>query len=184
MTDLALLARELEVSDRTLRRAAARGAIRCVPRGQRLDLPVQEALYLRRRWPLLNMLVAALRTIPNVRLAVLFGSTARGDDGVRSDLDLLVRFGMPGLRARALLLDRLENASGRPVQVVEVAEAGPLLLAGALREGRVLVDRDGDWEKLVSRRGDVMARAEAARAELEVEVWDALSDVSAGAAVR
>src|SRR5687768_738125 len=43
MTDLSLLAYELDVSDRTLRRAAARGTVRCVRRGQRLELPVQEA---------------------------------------------------------------------------------------------------------------------------------------------
>ena len=41
-------------------------------------------------WSLLSALRRALRTEPNVRLAVVYGSFARGDDVSDSDLDLLV----------------------------------------------------------------------------------------------
>jgi predicted nucleotidyltransferase/uncharacterized protein YutE (UPF0331/DUF86 family) len=170
MTDLSLLANELDVSDRTLRRAAARGTVRCVRRGQRLELPVQEALYLQRRWPLLQTLVGELRTLPNVRLAVLFGSTARGDDDGRSDVDVLVRLAKRGLSPRALVLDRLEDATGRRVHLAEVEDANPLLLADVLRDGRVLVDRDEDWSRLVAKKKFVLAQAAADRASLDIGV--------------
>jgi predicted nucleotidyltransferase len=180
MTDLSFLADELGVSDRTLRRAAARGTVRCVRRGHRLELPVQEALYLRRRWPLLQTLVGELRTIANVRLAVLFGSTARGDDDGRSDVDLLVGLAKRGLGARALVLDRLEHATGRRVHIAEAEGANPTLLADVLRDGRVLVDRDEDWSRLVAKKQIVLAQAEADRAALDLEVWRALDELLAG----
>jgi predicted nucleotidyltransferase len=179
MTDLSLLAHELDVSDRTLRRAAARGTVRRVRRGQRLELSVQEALYLQRRWPLLQTLVGELRTIANVRLAVLFGSTARVDDDGRSDVDLLVRLAKRGLSARALVLARLEDATGRGVHIAEMQDANPLLLADVLRDGRVLVDRDEYWRRLVAKKKFVLARAEADRAALDLEVWSALDDLLA-----
>ena len=179
MTDLSLLAVELNVSDRTLRRAAGRGTIRCTRRGLRHELPIQETLYLRRRWPLLQKLVGELRTISNVRLAVLFGSTARGDEDGDSDVDLLVRLAKRGLGARALVLERLEDASGRRVHLAEVEDANSLLLADVLRDGRVLVDRDDDWSRLLAKKKLVVAQAETDRAALDLEVWSALDDLLA-----
>lgn len=75
-----------------------RGTIRCVRRSDRkLESPVEEALYLGKRRQLLYSLIGELRTIPDVRLAVLFGSAARGDEHERSDLDILVRSAEPTL---------------------------------------------------------------------------------------
>jgi predicted nucleotidyltransferase len=179
MTDLALLAGTLGVSDRTLRRAAERGTIHCLRQGERRRLPVEEALYVERRWPLIRSLVRELRTLPNVRLAVLFGSVARGEENDASDIDLLVRFAEPGLHARARLLERLEAATGRQVQVVSMEDSNSLLLAEVLRDGRVLVDRDGDWVSLASRTAQVLSDAERARGELEREVFEALSELLA-----
>jgi uncharacterized protein len=179
MTDLALLAATLGVSDRTLRRAAERGTIRCLRQGERRRLPVEEALYVERRWPLIRSLVRELRTPPNVRLAVLFGSVARGEENDASDIDLFVRFAEPGLHARARLLERLEAATGRQVQVVSMEDSNSLLLAEVLRDGRVLVDRDGDWVSLASRTAQVLSDAERARGELEREVFEAVSELLA-----
>lgn len=179
MTDLGTLARTLHVSDRTLRRAAARGTIHCRRQGERLKLPVREALYLERQWPLIHRLVSELRTIANVRLAVLFGSTARGDEHSGSDIDLLVRFSKRGLSARSQLLDRLEGALAREVQLVEIEDSSPLLLADVLREGRVLVDRGEEWQELVAKKASVIARAEADHAALDAEVWASLDELLA-----
>jgi hypothetical protein len=46
----------------------------------------------RSRWPLLGRILAELRALPSVRLAVIFGSIARGTEHDRSDIDVLVRF--------------------------------------------------------------------------------------------
>jgi predicted nucleotidyltransferase len=171
MTDLNLLAPRLGISDRTLRRAAGRGTIRCLRRSERkLELPLEEAVYLGKRWPLLQRLVRELRTLPDVRLAVLFGSTARGDEHEGSDLDILVRFAEPTLRARSRLLGRLEQAVQRKIQIVSLEDANALLLADVLRDGRVLVDRDGDWRQLGRRATKIRAEAEQARAQLQTDL--------------
>jgi predicted nucleotidyltransferase len=180
MPDLKLLADELVVSDRTLRRAAARGTIRGWRRGRqaRIEVPIQEILYLERAWATLGTLIGELRTIPNVRLAVLFGSRARGDWHDGSDVDLLVRFADSNLRARGQLLSRLEDAlPGRHVQLVELDGANPLLLVDVIRDGRVLVDRDGDWASVLARSTSLEKEAAASRAELEAGVVSDLEDL-------
>ncbi|MEJ7797944.1 MAG: nucleotidyltransferase domain-containing protein, partial [Solirubrobacteraceae bacterium] len=139
------LARHLDVPERTLRRAAAEGLIRgerTSPRRFRTSL--SEEAYLRAQWPLLRELRDALRTEPNVRLAILFGSQAAGTATDRSDLDLLVAL-VDGSASRvAELTGRLERRTSRDVQLVRVqdAEHAPILMADALEHGRVLIDRD------------------------------------------
>ena len=183
MTDLSMLAPTLGVSDRTLRRAARRGTIRCLRRSERkLELPVAEALYLGKRWGLLQALVAELRTLPDVRLAVLFGSMARGDEHDRSDLDILVRFADPTLRARGRLLARVEHAVPRQVQLVALEDASALLLADVLRHGRVLVDRDGDWQRLNEKAAKIHADAETAREQLQDDLFTELGPLLADGA--
>ena len=85
------LAADLAVEERTLRRAASQGAFRTGRSGsRRLQLAPGEPEYLRAHWPLLSELREALRTEYGVRLAVFYGSLARGDEDEGSDLDLLV----------------------------------------------------------------------------------------------
>ena len=152
------LADDLRTSERTLRRAWARGMVR----GRRvspyrLELPVQERVYLRRHWPTLSSLQAALRTEPNVAMAVVFGSVARGDDDAESDVDLLVALREPGVRARVALADRLRRRTGFALEVVALDDAKrhPALLAEILRDGRVLVDRERLWSKLEAQSGQI-----------------------------
>lgn len=156
------LADELDVSERTLRRACARGMVRgrrVTP--YRLELPVQERVYLRRHWPALSRLQAALRTEPNVAMAVVFGSVARGDDQAGSDVDLLVALRGGGVGARVELAERLRGRTGLPLEVVAIEDAGrrPALLMEVLRDGRVLVDRDGLWPELRAREESIRRQA-------------------------
>jgi hypothetical protein len=78
------------------------------------------------------------------------------------------------VHARALAGERLEGASGRPVQLVSLDDAPPLLLADVLRDGRVLVDRDDDWPRLKASEARVRNQARAAERSLEREAWAAL----------
>lgn len=151
MSELAFLAEEVGVDERTLRRAVNQGTVRAERVSPRkLRLPLGESLYLRRQWPLLGQLRAALRTEPNVRFALLFGSMARGDDREDSDVDLLVVLRDPSLSRQLDLEWRLEETLGRHVDVLtlEAAERNSTLFAMAVEEGRVLVDRIGLWPKL------------------------------------
>ena len=113
----------------------------------------------RGHWTLLSKLMAALRTERDVRLAVLFGSTATGEDTPVSDVDLLIVHRRSGWRSQVDLRMRLRHALGTPVDVVmlEQAEAQPSLLADVLREGRVLIDRDDLWSALRERRDQILA---------------------------
>jgi predicted nucleotidyltransferase/uncharacterized protein YutE (UPF0331/DUF86 family) len=164
MTHLDELAEQLGTSGRTLRRAAHAGTIRCAHRSpRRFEIDRGEREYVRRHWPLFAGMLQVLRTQPNVRLAVLFGSSSRGEERADSDVDLVVRFADPSVRGLSALTGRLEEETGRTVQVVDLesAEASPLLLAEVLRDGRVLVDRDGDWRRLEKRAREINAAAEA-----------------------
>ena len=151
MKDLAVLAEELNVSERTLRRAVNQGVLRADRRSpRRLEMPIGEKLYARHAWPLLASIREALRTEGNVRFALLFGSAARGEDTSRGDIDLLVRMQDDSLERVADLSTKLEEITGRQVDIVAIgsAELTPGLLAEAIADGRVLADRDGFWPKL------------------------------------
>jgi predicted nucleotidyltransferase len=148
MTELSLLAKQVGANERTLRRAVSEGTLRGKrPSPRRLRLSAAEKEYVMRKWGLLAQLRSALRTQPNVRFALLFGSTARGDDTSDSDVDLLVQMREPSLARRADLELKLERILGKPVEVVALEDAAdnPLLLADAAREGRVIVDREEKW---------------------------------------
>jgi len=177
MTELDLLAEEVGASGRTLRRAAIRGTIRCArPSRNRFALGAAERRWVRRHWGFVREVLAVLRTRRDVRLAALFGSVARGEEGEGSDVDLLVAFdGDAGLRSAELGL-RLGETLRRPVQVVTLdqAEAAPLLLADALRDGRVLLDRDGLWDGLRRRERAILRQARVAADSVERDAWTAL----------
>jgi predicted nucleotidyltransferase len=154
MTDLALLAREVGVHERTLRRAVAEGSLRAArPSPRTLDISLSEREYVRRSWKLLSALRAALRTEHNVRFALLFGSVARGTAAPGSDVDVLVALRDPDLERVVELAIKLTAATGRRVDVVrlEDAESEPSFLADVIADGRVLVDREGLWPRLRSR---------------------------------
>jgi predicted nucleotidyltransferase len=153
MTELAMLSEEVGVSERTLRRAVSQGALRATrPTKRTLHLPFAERRYIRRSWSMLAALRAALRTEQNVRLAVLFGSAARGTDTLVSDLDVLVDLRDCSLERVVDLSLKLTEIVGRRVDVVrrEDAETEPSLFLDVLADGRVLVDRDGLWPDLLA----------------------------------
>lgn len=139
-------------------------------------MSARERQYIERHWPLLHDLTAVLRTEPNARLAVLFGSAARGEANESSDLDILVHLGRSRGLASARLALRLTERVGRDVQIVLLrdAESSPLLLEDVLRDGRVLIDRDGWWPKLGRRASEIESRARRQRGELEEAAWGPL----------
>jgi predicted nucleotidyltransferase len=161
---LAETAEALQCNERTLRRYANQGLLRGERRGrQELRLPYGEERYLRRQWALLSGLRRALRTEHSVRLAVLFGSTATGEDLPDSDVDLLIEHSTGDLEQVIELQRRLRERVGRPIHLVllEDAERSPSLLADVLLEGRVIVDRDDSWRRLERRRQRVLRQAAA-----------------------
>lgn len=180
MNELAPLAAQVGVNERTLRRAVNEGVLRgdrLSPR--RLKLSAAEKEYLLAHWSLLARLREVLRTEPSVRFALLFGSTARGDDTEESDVDLMVE---PADRERfdpIHLAGKLAEALNRDVDVIELRDArlNARLFADALREGRVVVDRADLWPKLSGEIEQAQRRARrevprrARRALREIDRW-------------
>ena len=158
MNSLALLADEVGVNERTLRRAVAQGTLRAArPSPRTLRLALSERQYARRNWPLLSQLRQALRTEHNVRLAVLFGSAARGTDTAGSDVDVLVGLRDADLRRVVDLSAKLTALAGRAVDVVRLEDARvePSFLDEVATDGRVLIDRDAQWPALRRAEGEL-----------------------------
>jgi predicted nucleotidyltransferase len=129
---------------------------------RQVELASDERAYLRDNWQTISTLTEALRTERNVRLAVLFGSMARGHAGPDSDIDVLVSLAEDRPDAAVKLAVRLERTLGRDVDVARlnrVKDSASLLLLQALDEGRVVLDRDVQWEQLRAQRADIARRA-------------------------
>ena len=148
-----------------------------------MELSFAERHYVETHWELLSNVVSWLRTRPNVRLAVVYGSVARGDDRPASDVDLLVSFAREDAHTAASPATTLGGAIGRRVQVVSLPAATrtPLLLLDVVREGRVLVDRDGEWPIFVRRERQLRREAAAADAELDRRIAELADLVTADA---
>jgi len=163
MSAAADLARQLQTTDRSVRRAVDSGLIRGTrPSPRKLVIPARERVYLIRYWPLLSTLRRALRTEPNVAFAAVYGSIARGDADEDSDIDLLVDLRHDDSDAAAALRRRLERVTGRQVGLAHLSHTerdAPLLLAAVLQDGRVIVDRSGTWDALHRRRPQIEKRA-------------------------
>jgi len=82
-----------------------------------------------------------LEDTPGVRLAVVFGSAVRGTARPDSDIDLGVSV-EPGTERPSTLEVALARAAGRPVDLVWLDDAPPLLRFEIARDGLVLVARD------------------------------------------
>jgi predicted nucleotidyltransferase len=144
-----------------------RGTVRADRPGPRqIELATGEGEYLREHWGLIAAVADALRTERNVRLAVLFGSLARGDAGEGSDVDLLVWFADERPLCAAQLAARLARALCRDVDVLSldrVREREPVLFDAILKDGRPVIDRDRSWPALTAERATIRRAATGAR---------------------
>lgn len=96
---------------------------------------------------------------------MVYGSVARGDEEAGSDLDLAVSIADDRPLSTVKLSGRLERVTGRRVDIprIDALDANaPLLMDRILEEGRVLIDRDGLWPRLLGRRRAIRARADRA----------------------
>jgi predicted nucleotidyltransferase len=91
----------------------------------------------------------ALRSIlaadPRIAYALVFGSSVRGAAGSGSDVDVALGLAR-GVELTALelgeLAARLEQAAGRPVDLVLLQDAPPGLAYRVFRDGQPIVERD------------------------------------------
>jgi uncharacterized protein len=95
---------------------------------------------------LLERLRATLQAFPAVRLAVAFGSVARGSEHARSDVDLALLLDPDTPEGRQKIEAELGRAAGREVDLVFLDTAPPLLRFEVASDGVLLLARDrNDW---------------------------------------
>jgi uncharacterized protein len=80
--------------------------------------------------------------LPELKLTVLFGSTARGQARPKSDLDLGVLLDPYSPELRFQVEAELGRAAGRPVDVILLDDAPPLLRFEIAREGVLVFQRE------------------------------------------
>lgn len=91
---------------------------------------------------LLESLRQCASSIPEVRLAVLFGSVARGTATRRSDVDLGVSVFPDTSAVRRKTETELGRAAGRSMHVVFLEEAPPLLRFEISKDGVLLFQNE------------------------------------------
>lgn len=87
-----------------------------------------------------------------IRLAILFGSLAKAQGTPRSDLDLAVlKFAPLSAATKMALIGELSQATGRPIDLVDLYVAGEPLLGQILKHGVRLLGSDSDYAELIKR---------------------------------
>jgi len=106
---------------------------------------------------------------PDVVMAFLFGSHARGQAHAQSDVDLAVYFDpLPDHRRLHEVWDELERISQRDVDLVVLNDARPSIADTALRGERLVVKDERLWLKLMLA---VSAEAEDFR-QFVIDLWE------------
>ena len=97
-------------------------------------------------------ILTALQMIDGLELAVVFGSVAQGNARFDSDLDIAVRYAAPlDAEQKLALIRALGAASGRPVDLIDLLTAGPIVARQALTLGKRLFGTDTDFASQLSR---------------------------------
>ena len=89
---------------------------------------------------------------PEIRLVMLFGSLAAGRVRRDSDFDLAVDAGRALMAAeKACLIAELAEATGRPVDLIDLHVAVEPLLGQILKRGRRILGSNGACAELIKR---------------------------------
>jgi len=87
-----------------------------------------------------------------IRLAVLFGSLAKGEAGHDSDLDLAIDVDRPlEEHEKIQLIAELAEALGRPVDLVEIFSVGEPLLGQIVTRGKRILGDDTRYALMLSK---------------------------------
>lgn len=93
-----------------------------------------------------------LDNYPHVRLALLFGSLAKGNARKDSDLDLAIATDHPldSRQKMQLLIAEPAPAIGRPIDLVDFAMIGEPLLGQIIVDGQGILGDDAHYARLLS----------------------------------
>ncbi len=95
---------------------------------------------------------AVLARHPEVRLAILFGSMATGRASRDSDIDLAVAVERSlTVDAKMALMAELAEATGRPIDLIDLHSVGTLLLGQIVKGGLRILGTDERYAELIKR---------------------------------
>ena len=99
-----------------------------------------------------SQLRAVLSAFPQIELAVLFGSVARGRERPESDVDVAVavRHALSAAEKIAIV-EAMAERTGRPIDLVDLRTVAEPLLGQILRHGRRLLGSNSAYGELISR---------------------------------
>jgi predicted nucleotidyltransferase len=149
----------------------------------RRELDETERRWLARNGSIVRLIDEVTRNDDAVDTVVLFGSRARGDQRLDSDVDLIVdgRIARDS-RARTALRGELLERLGHDVEIstLEETRAAPVVMIEALHEGRVLKDTAGRWQATVEAKHEIEEQAAAERATYPAREHAALAALGVG----
>ena len=99
-----------------------------------------------------SVIINALENFPGLHTVILFGSIASGKANMDSDLDLAVDFGKTmSAQQKIKLISNLAEATGRPIDLIDLASVGEPLLGQILQGGKRLIGSNRDFAVLLSK---------------------------------
>ena len=100
----------------------------------------------------IQQLQAALAKYPQIKLAIVFGSIARGEARRDSDIDLAVQLPTPlDVEQKMQLIADIAAMTGRPVDLVDLRTVGEPLLGQILKHGQRIRGEAADLAPLMQR---------------------------------
>lgn len=94
----------------------------------------------------------ALANHPEIELAIVFGSVARGEARRDSDVDIAVQMARPlNVDEKMRLIDDIAAATGRPVDLIDLRTVGEPLLGQILKHGQQIRGEAVDLTPLMQR---------------------------------
>ena len=102
-----------------------------------------------------NVLTNLFASQPTILLALLFGSVARGTHTPESDLDIAVLTTHPmGMTAKRGLIEQLAVATGRAVDLIDLATVGQPLLGQIIKDAKRLKGTDSQFAQLLLKNAE------------------------------
>ncbi|HUW54277.1 MAG TPA: nucleotidyltransferase domain-containing protein, partial [Rhodanobacter sp.] len=100
----------------------------------------------------IQQLQAALAKYPQIELAIVFGSIARGEARRDSDIDLAVQLPTPlDVEQKMQLIANIAAMTGRPVDLIDLRTVGEPLLGQILKHGQRIRGEAADLAPLMQR---------------------------------
>ena len=100
----------------------------------------------------IQLICSTLARHSGLELAFVFGSVAQGRASADSDLDIAVQAAQPlGSQQKMALIGDLAEATGRPVDLIDLRKVGEPLLGQILSYGRRLLGSEEAHGRLLSR---------------------------------